>query len=86
MDPSRRELFAQACRKGTIRMVIKLQHIERRWHVVHPAKSAPIAFRSGATAFDFADALAREHYAETGDSSAVRVQVLETYVDAVRYG
>ena len=22
-------------------MVIKLQHIERRWHVVHPAKSAP---------------------------------------------
>ena len=67
-------------------MVIKLQHIERRWHVVHPAKSAPIAFRSGAIAFDFADALARAHYAETGHSSAVRVQVLETYVDAVRYG
>jgi len=67
-------------------MLIKVQHRERGWQVVHPAKPTAIAFHEGAVAFDFADALAREHHAETGHSSAVRVEVLEAAVEAVRYG
>jgi hypothetical protein len=67
-------------------MMIKVQHQHRQWQVVPPGASAPVAFESGAIAFDFADSLAREHHAETGASSGVRVEVGEAFVDAVHYG
>lgn len=67
-------------------MMIKVQHQHRQWQVVQPGENAPVAFENGATAFDFADSLAREHHAETGDSSGVRVEVGDAYVDAVHYG
>jgi len=67
-------------------MMIKVQHQHHQWQVVQPGAVAPVAFESGATAFDFADSLAREHHAETGSSRGVRVQVGEAFVDAVHYG
>lgn len=67
-------------------MMIKVQHQHRQWQVVQPGEGTPVAFENGATAFDFADSLAREHYAETGGSSGVRVEVGGAYVDAVHYG
>jgi len=67
-------------------MLIKVQCQDQNWQVIHPTRPDPIAFASGATAFDFADALAREHHAETGVASAVRVEALENFLDAVRYG
>ncbi len=67
-------------------MMIKVQHQHHQWQVVQPGEATPMAFESGATAFDFADSLAREHHAETGSSCGVRVEVGGAYVDAVRYG
>ena len=67
-------------------MMIKVQHQHRQWQVVQPGEAAPVAFDNGATAFDFADSLAREHHAETGGRSGVRVEVGEAFVDAVHYG
>lgn len=67
-------------------MLIKVQCLDRRWRVVHPTHPDPIAFADGAVAFDFADSLAREHHAETGRVSAVRVEAHDAFVDAVRYG
>lgn len=67
-------------------MMIKVQHQDSQWNVIPPGDNAPVAFDNGASAFDFADALAREHHAETGDSSAVRVEVENAFVDAIHYG
>lgn len=67
-------------------MVIRVQCKDRRWQVIHPLRAAPIGFASGAVAFDFADALARAHHDQTGQFSAVRVEALGAFVDAVRYG
>ncbi len=67
-------------------MLFKVQHRQPHWQVVHPTRPDPIAFGNGATAFDFAASLAREHHASTGDSSAVRVEVLDAGVEALRYG
>lgn len=66
-------------------MMITVKCEDRRWRVIHPTHPEPIGFANGATAFDFADALAREHHAETGLASAVRVEALDAFVDAVRY-
>lgn len=67
-------------------MLFKVQCQDHYWQVIHPTRPDPIAFASGATAFDFADTLAREHHAQTGLASAVRVEALESFLDAVRYG
>ena len=67
-------------------MMIKVRCQDRCWHVIHPGRIDPMAFASGAVAFDFADALAREHHAATGLASAVRVEAQNAFVDAVRYG
>jgi len=67
-------------------MMIKVQHQHPQWRVVQPDGTSPASFDSGASAFDFADSLAREHFAETGDSSGVRVEVGDAFVDAVQYG
>lgn len=66
-------------------MMIKVQHQDRQWQVVQPGDETPVAFASGATAFDFADSLARAYHAETGDSSVLRVEVGEAFVDAIHY-
>ncbi|WP_367346523.1 hypothetical protein [Stenotrophomonas bentonitica] len=65
-------------------MMIKVQHQDHQWQVVQP-DAAPVPFESGASAFDFANDLARAHHAETGDSSGVRVEVGEAFVDAIHY-
>jgi hypothetical protein len=67
-------------------MMITVQHHEQQWQVVPPGEHDAVAFTSGASAFDFADALAREHHAETGSSSGVRVEVENVSVEAVHYG
>jgi len=67
-------------------MLITVQHHNRRWQVLPPGAEDAIAFADGAVAFDFADTLAREHHAETGSSSRVRVMVENAFVDAVQYG
>ncbi|QIO88877.1 hypothetical protein [Stenotrophomonas nematodicola] len=67
-------------------MLITVQCQERQWRVVHPSRPDAIDFPNGAVAFDFADAMAREHHASTGGASAVRVEVQDAAVEAVRYG
>ena len=67
-------------------MWMKVQGQDHHGQVIHPTGPDPTAFAGGATAFDFADALAREHHAETGVVSAGRVEALENFLDAVRYG
>jgi len=54
--------------------------------VVHPDKPDGLRFRNSAIAFDFADALARLHHADTGQRSAVRVEASGACVEAVSYG
>ena len=51
-------------------MLITVQCQERQWRVVHPSRPDAIDFPNGAVAFDFADAMAREHHASTGGASA----------------
>jgi hypothetical protein len=72
--------------REVIAMMFKVQCQDRRWRVVPPDLTPPTDFACGAVAFDFANALAREHHAQTGTSSAVRVEVQDAFVDAVRYG
>lgn len=67
-------------------MMITVRCQDSHWHVIHPGRADPVAFADGAVAFDFADALAREHHADTGLASAVRVEALDAFVDAVQYG
>ncbi len=67
-------------------MLIRVQNEQRHWRVVHPRKADSVAFREGSAAFDFADALARELHAETGQPCAVSVEVSNTCVETVRYG
>jgi len=67
-------------------MLILVQNHERQWRVVHPLRTESVFFRDGCMAFDFADALAREHHAETGQVCGVRVEANDHFVDAVQYG
>lgn len=67
-------------------MLIRLQLEHRLWRVLHPDKLESFRFNDSAKAFDFADALARLHHAETGRRSSVRVEASGAYVEAVRYG
>jgi hypothetical protein len=67
-------------------MLIRLQLDERLWRVVHPDKPEGLRFRNSAIAFDFADALARLHHADTGQRSAVRVEASGAGIEAVSYG
>lgn len=67
-------------------MMIKVQCQDRRWRVVQPGHADAADFECGATAFDLADALARAHHEQTGGAAAVRVEVQDAFVDAVRYG
>ncbi|WP_282298238.1 hypothetical protein [Stenotrophomonas sp. PS02289] len=67
-------------------MLITVQHHDHRWQVLPPGSDDAVTFADGAVAFDFADSLAREHHAETGSSSRVRVAMENVFVDAVQYG
>jgi len=67
-------------------MLILVQSHERQWRVVHPLRAESVFFRDGSMAFDFAEALAREHHAETGEACGVRVEAGESFVDAVWHG
>jgi len=67
-------------------MLIRVQNEQRHWRVLHPQKTETVSFHEGTAAFDFADALARELHARTGQACAVRVETPHSYVDTVRYG
>lgn len=67
-------------------MLIRIQSDERYWSVQYPQRMESVRFHNGATAFDFADALAREHHERTGEPIAVRVEVGDAHVDTSRYG
>lgn len=67
-------------------MLIRLQLDQCLWRVLHPEKAMPLRFRDSAKAYDFADALARLHHADTGQRSAVRVEAGGACVEAVSYG
>ncbi|WMJ69890.1 hypothetical protein [Stenotrophomonas sp. 24(2023)] len=67
-------------------MLIRLQCERRQWRVLHPDRAEPVDFRDGARAFDFADALARLHFTDTGQRAAVRVEASGAFVEAVSYG
>lgn len=67
-------------------MLIRVQSEQRHWRVLHPQKSESVSFHDGCAAFDFADALARDLHQQTGQSCAVRVEVSDSFVDAVQYG
>ncbi len=66
-------------------MVITVQHVERKWRLVHPLAPTRM-FDRGADAFDVAVELAREHHQRTGQAAAVRVEAFATGVKVVRYG
>lgn len=67
-------------------MLIRVQNEQRQWRVLHPQKTESVLFGEGIAAFDFADALARDLHARTGQACAVRVETSDSYVDTVRYG
>ena len=69
-----------------VAMFIRVQSEERHWRVLHPDQAESIAFHDGSAAFDFADALAREFHARTGEPCGVRVEVSDAFVDTVSYG
>lgn len=67
-------------------MLIRLQLEQQQWRVLHPDRLESVCFQDSAKAFDFADALARLHHAETGQCSSVQVEAIGSHVEAVRYG
>lgn len=67
-------------------MLIRVHNDEHYWNVQYPQRTESVRFRNGATAFDFAEALAREHYERTGESISVRVEVGDAGVEALHYG
>jgi len=67
-------------------MLIRVQSQQQQWRVLHSQQAEAVSFRKGSAAFDFADAMAREFHARTGQPCAVRVEVSDTFVDAVSYG
>lgn len=67
-------------------MLIQVQREPRCWNVQTPQHAAGVRFRNGATAFDFAQALAREHHLRTGETVDVWVVVGDAHVAAGVHG
>lgn len=67
-------------------MLVRVCNEQQQWRVLHPQRVESLSFHQGRTAFDVADALARELHELTGEECAVRVETHDAYVDAVRYG
>lgn len=66
-------------------MIITVELVDRRWHVVDRSRAAAASYPTGAAAFDAAAALARTHHTRTGQASAVRVATPAASVEALRF-